>query len=189
MARNENNLLSVPYNNEEEVEHDYLSTLPLGYRFCPTASEIIVYYLMPKIETGTNHPKWRLYEVNFYDYHPDQLAERYWPFEKKWYFFTPRTRMNPNGDRPNRRTGDFGYWKTTQKDTTVYMYDDASGLEVGKKRCLVYYDASNKKSQWLMHEYTTIDPNIPVGSREDKMKLTDWVLCEIYKKETDGSKQ
>ncbi|GJS95222.1 NAC domain-containing protein [Tanacetum coccineum] len=97
--------------------------------------------------------------------------------------------MNPNGDRPNRRTGDFGYWKTTQKDTTVYMYDDASGLEVGKKRCLVYYDASNKKSQWLMHEYTTIDPNIPVGSREDKMKLTDWVLCEIYKKETDDSKQ
>ncbi|GKB00790.1 NAC domain-containing protein [Tanacetum coccineum] len=189
MARNENNLLSVPYNNEEEVEHDYLSTLPLGYRFCPTASEIIVYYLMPKIETGTNHPKWRLYEVNFYDYHPDQLAERYWPFEKKWYFFTPRTRMTPNGDRPNRRTGDFGYWKTTQKDTTVYMYDDVNGLEVGKKRCLVYYDASNKKSQWLMHEYTTIDPNIPVGSREDKMKLTDWVLCEIYKKETDGSKQ
>ncbi|GKD90734.1 RNA-directed DNA polymerase, eukaryota, reverse transcriptase zinc-binding domain protein, partial [Tanacetum coccineum] len=79
--------------------------------------------------------------------------------------------MNPNGDRPNRRTGDFGYWKTTQKDTTVYMYDDASGLEVGKKRGLVYYDASNKKSQWLMHEYTTIDPNIPVGSREDKMKV------------------
>ncbi|GKA74578.1 NAC domain-containing protein [Tanacetum coccineum] len=171
MARNENNLLSVPYNNEEEVEHDYLSTLPVGYRFCPTASEIIVYFLMPKIKTGTNHPKWRLYEVNFYDYHPDQLADRYWPFEKKWYFFTPRTRMTPNGDRPNRRTGDFGYWKTTQKDTTVYMYDDANGLEVGKKRCLVYYDASNKKSQWLMHEYTTIDPNIPVGSREDKMKV------------------
>nr|GEV38493.1 hypothetical protein [Tanacetum cinerariifolium] len=173
MARNENNLLSVPYNNEDEEEHDYLSTLPLGYRFCPTASEIIVYYLMPKIETGTKHP----------------TSQRYWAFEKKWYFFTPRTRMTPNGDRPNRRTGDFGYWKTTHKDTTVYMCDDGSGPEVGKKRCLVYYDASNKKSQWLMHEYTTIDPNIPVGSREDKMKLTHWVLCEIYQKETDDSKQ
>nr|GFB95556.1 NAC domain-containing protein [Tanacetum cinerariifolium] len=51
--------------------------------------------------------------------------------------------MNPNGDRPNRRTRDFGYWKTTQKDSMVC--DDASGLEVGKRRCLVYYDASNKK--------------------------------------------
>nr|GFA93546.1 NAC domain-containing protein [Tanacetum cinerariifolium] len=74
MARNENNLLSVPRNNEEEVKHDYLSTLPLGYRFCPTASEIIVYYLMTKIKTGTKHPGLRLYEVNFYNYHPDQLA-------------------------------------------------------------------------------------------------------------------
>nr|GEY19205.1 NAC domain-containing protein [Tanacetum cinerariifolium] len=62
MARNENNLLSVPYINEEEVDHDYLPTLPLGYWFCPTASDIIVYFLMPKIKTGTNHPKWRLYE-------------------------------------------------------------------------------------------------------------------------------
>nr|GFB81679.1 NAC domain-containing protein [Tanacetum cinerariifolium] len=43
----------------------------------------------------------------------------------------------------------------TQKDSTVC--DDASGLEVGKRRCLVYYDSSNKKSQWLMHEDTTID--------------------------------
>nr|GEX40552.1 NAC domain-containing protein [Tanacetum cinerariifolium] len=63
--------------------------------------------------------------------------------------------MNPNGDRPNRRTRDFGYWKTTQKDSTVC--NDVSGLEVGKRSCLVYYDASNKKSQWLMHEDTTID--------------------------------
>nr|GFA19389.1 putative NAC domain-containing protein [Tanacetum cinerariifolium] len=63
--------------------------------------------------------------------------------------------MNHNGDRPNRRTRDFGYWKTTQKDSTVC--DDASGLEVGKRRCLVYYDASNKKSQWLRQEDTTID--------------------------------
>nr|GFA99568.1 putative NAC domain-containing protein [Tanacetum cinerariifolium] len=67
--------------------------------------------------------------------------------------------MTPNGDRLNRRTRDFGYWKTTQKDSM--MCDDASGLEVGNRRCLVYYDASNKKSQWLMPEYTTIDPNIP----------------------------
>nr|GEX79981.1 hypothetical protein [Tanacetum cinerariifolium] len=78
--------------------------------------------------------------------------------------------MNPNGDRPNRRTRDFRYWKTTQKDSTVC--DDASGLEVRKRRCLVYYDASNKKSQWLMHKDTTND-----------RKLSDWVLAKIYKKD------
>ena len=73
MARNQN-LLTVSYNNEEEVEPDYLSTLPLGYRFCPTDSEIIVNYLKPKIETGKKHTEWRLYDINFYDHHPDQLA-------------------------------------------------------------------------------------------------------------------
>lgn len=108
------------------------------------------------------------------------ITEVYWPFENKWYFFTPRTRTAPNGDRPNRQTKDFGYWKTTQKDSTVR--DVASGLEVGKKRSLVYYDASDKKSpsdkksQWLMHEYTTMDPNIPVGSIEDKMKVYSILL-------------
>nr|GFA40928.1 NAC domain-containing protein [Tanacetum cinerariifolium] len=45
--------------------------------------------------------------------------------------------MTTNGDRLNRRTRDFGYWKMTQKDSM----------------------------------------------------LTDWVLFEIYKKETDDSKQ
>ena len=83
-------------------------------------------------------------------------------------------RTTPNADRPNRKTKDFGYWRTTQKDSTVL--DDASGLEVGKKRCLAYYDASDKKSQWLMHEYTTMNPNIPVGSIEDKMKVYSILL-------------
>nr|GFA46954.1 NAC domain-containing protein [Tanacetum cinerariifolium] len=77
--------------------------------------------------------------------------------------------MTTNGDRPNRRTRDFGYWKTTQKDFMVC--DDASGLEVRKRRCLVYYDASNKKSQWLMHEYTTIDPNIPTETDNSKQEV------------------
>ncbi|GJT39039.1 NAC domain-containing protein [Tanacetum coccineum] len=58
-------------------------------------------------------------------------------------------------------------------------------MQVTRSRNGHYKEKGNR----LMHEYTTIDPNIPVGSREDKMKLADWVLCEIYKKETDDSKQ
>nr|GFA40568.1 NAC domain-containing protein [Tanacetum cinerariifolium]GFA40575.1 NAC domain-containing protein [Tanacetum cinerariifolium] len=133
MARNE--MLSAQYNNEEEVEHDYLSTLPLGYRilmhhqgssyqtsastlvyqqqlhstyqdnhsdesnednfsynyeevlkldyddslnpgyhFSPTDSEIIVYYLQRKIETGEQHPECWYYIADFYGDTPDNLA-------------------------------------------------------------------------------------------------------------------
>nr|GFA84133.1 hypothetical protein [Tanacetum cinerariifolium] len=53
--------------------------------------------------------------------------------------------------------------------------DDASGLEVGKRRCLVYCDVINKKSQWLMHEDTTIDLNIPA----DNFSYNYKEVCEL----------
>ncbi|GKE28170.1 NAC domain-containing protein [Tanacetum coccineum] len=62
----------IRFNNQEE--HDYADTLEPGYRFCPTDSELIVYYLKPKIETGKQHPRCRYYEVNIYDSSPDELT-------------------------------------------------------------------------------------------------------------------
>lgn len=58
----------VPY-----VQSDYEDMLEPGYRFRPTDSEIIVYYLKQKIETG-EHPECRLHQVNIYNYNPDELA-------------------------------------------------------------------------------------------------------------------
>ncbi|KAJ0793601.1 putative transcription factor NAM family [Helianthus annuus] len=175
----------VPYAHQEQP--DYVDNLLPSYRFCPTDSELILYYLKPKIETG-EHPKCRIYEVNLYSHSPEELTNQYRPCDDKWYFFTPRERKYEKGKVPNRRTGDFGYWKTTQKYTSVYHHYSATEPRVvGTRRSLDYRDEKGCKTAWLMQEYATNHPNLPIGSGQDGNKvLTDWVLCKIYKKKSSN---
>nr|GEW40778.1 NAC domain-containing protein [Tanacetum cinerariifolium] len=65
---------NISYNYEEVLELDYADSLNLGYRFSPTDSEIIVYYLQRKIKTGEQHPECRYYIADFYGDTPDNLA-------------------------------------------------------------------------------------------------------------------
>ncbi|GKA30257.1 NAC domain-containing protein [Tanacetum coccineum] len=174
----------MAYSNQEQ--HDYADSLEPGYRFCPTDVELIVYYLKPKIDTGIRHPNMRYYEVNIYECGPDELTAKpeYRSCENKWYFLTPRERKHPNGNRPNRKTKNGGTWKASQKAKPQF---DNMKRVVGSKTCLSYIDEKFNKTAWLMQEYTTDNPNIPIGSheqKEDGNKLTGWVLCKIYKKET-----
>ncbi|XP_071701955.1 uncharacterized protein [Rutidosis leptorrhynchoides] len=169
--------------NNNQVEGDFIDDSPPGCRFRPTDSELIIYYLKPKIETGTKHPGFRLYEVNLYNYTPDHLSStsQFRDYDGTWYFLTPLVRKYPNGKRPERRIkgengGHVGYWKASQACTTVY--DDADRRKVvGNKRNFTYYNKQNKKTEWQMYEYTIDDTNLPIGNK----LLTPWVLCKIYK--------
>ena len=75
----ESNEDDLGFTEEEarEVVNDYADSLKPGYRFCPTDSEIIVYYSQPKIETGEQHPKCRYWTADFYGDTPDNLAGKY----------------------------------------------------------------------------------------------------------------
>ncbi|PWA51302.1 NAC domain-containing protein [Artemisia annua] len=121
----------------ELLNDDYADSLKPGYCFCPTDSEIIVYYLQPKIETGEQHPKCWYYTDDFYGDTLDNLAANHRHCENKWYFLTPRDRKYPNGTRPNRRIKNFGFWKASTKD--IEICDDVTGEIVGR-RSLAYYD-------------------------------------------------
>ncbi|PWA89710.1 NAC domain-containing protein [Artemisia annua] len=157
----------IRYNNQEE--HDYADTLEPGYRFCPTDPELIVYYLKPKIETGKRHPNCRYYEVNIYDCSPDELTAKpeYRSCENKWYFLTWMERKHPNGSRPNRQTRNGGRWKASQARAAV---KDVTNRVVGSRLSLDYFDEKKRKTPWLMHEYTTKNPNI---SKESQKHNTD----------------
>ncbi|KAI3715803.1 hypothetical protein L6452_22790 [Arctium lappa] len=147
------NQYMVPYDSNQLADGDYAVKLHPGYKFIPSDSDLIVHYLKPKIETGT-HPPCRLHEVYLYDHHPQQLAERKYP----------------RGSRPNRSTKEFGTWKATQKYTIVYDDNNRKQM-VGYKTNLAFYDDKGDKTPWLMHEYTTDDPNLPIGSGQNGNKV------------------
>lgn len=89
---------------------------------------------------------------------------------ERWYFFTPRDRKYPNGNRPNRTAGD-GFWKASARDHSITMDDNET---IGYKKSLAYHEGKPKngvKTNWLMKEY-----------RLSKTELDMWVVCEIYKK-------
>ncbi|KAM0054336.1 putative transcription factor NAM family [Helianthus debilis subsp. tardiflorus] len=172
----------VPYAHQEQP--DYVDNLLPGYRFCPTDSELILYYLKPKIQTG-ERPKCRIYEVNLYSHSPEELTNQYRPCDDKWYFFTPRERKYEKGKVPNRRTGNFGYWKATQKYTYVYHRYSATGPRVvGTRRSLDYRDEKGCKTAWLMQEYATNHPNLPIGSGQGGNK----VCYELFSIEPNQTK-
>ena len=110
--------------------------------------------------------------------------------EQEWYFFSPRDRKYPNGARPNRAATS-GYWKATGTDKPVLT--SGGTQKVGVKKALVFYGGKPPKgikTNWIMHEYRLADNKtnnkppgcIDLGNRKNSLRLDDWVLCRIYKK-------
>lgn len=71
--------------------------------------------------------------------------------EKDCYFFTPRDRRYPNGERPSRAAG-IGYWKASGADKII----SNDKVVFGYRKSLVFYIGKSPKgvkTNWLMHEY------------------------------------
>ncbi|KAJ8543812.1 hypothetical protein K7X08_025430 [Anisodus acutangulus] len=98
---------------------------------------------------------------------------------KEWYFFTPRNRKYPNGDRPNRAAGT-GYWKATGADKPIKH----NNVKVGFRKALVFYEGKppkGDKTNWIMHEFR-VNESRRLKTHATDMRLDDWVLCRIYEK-------
>ncbi|XP_068639864.1 NAC domain-containing protein 72-like [Aristolochia californica] len=159
------------------MEADPISqlSLPPGFRFFPTDEELLVHYLCRKA-AGHHFSLQLIGELDLYKFDPWVLPGKALFGEKEWYFFTPRDRKYPNGSRPNRVAGS-GYWKATGTDKVI----TAQGRKVGIKKALVFYVGKapkGNKTNWIMHEYRLGDSTRKKGS----IRLDDWVLCRIYKK-------
>ena len=164
-------------------ETDPLSqlSLPPGFRFYPTDEELLVQYLCRKV-AGQEFSLEIIGEIDLYKFDPWVLPSKAIFGEKEWYFFSPRDRKYPNGSRPNRVAGS-GYWKATGTDKVI----TTEGRKVGIKKALVFYVGKapkGTKTNWIMHEYRLLENSRKNGSS----KLDDWVLCRIYKKNSNSSK-
>ncbi|GAV75067.1 NAM domain-containing protein, partial [Cephalotus follicularis] len=121
-------------------------------------------------------------DVDLYKYDPENLAEKYKHCgENEWYFFTPRDRKYPNGSRPSRGVYlGSGFWKATGADRPVKH----NGVEVGKRKALVYFKGKppkGEKTDWIMHEYR-LNHHPHYQRNVASMRLDECVLCRIYKK-------
>ncbi|XP_034689207.1 NAC domain-containing protein 18-like [Vitis riparia] len=178
----------VQNNRSEGRELFDLNSLPPGYRFNPTDAETIVYYLRKKVDHQPLPPN-KIIEVNLYAYDPEELAARYEPCgNDEWFYFTPRDRKYPNGQRPNRSITN-GHWKATGADKEIKFED----RKVGYRKSLVFYRGSPRdgvKTNWMMHEFRVAEPpKPPRRSGVNDMRLDDCVLCKIYRKEERISKR
>lgn len=162
--------------------------LPPGFRFHPTDEELVVHYLKKKASSAPL-PVSIIAEVDLYKFDPWELPAKATFGEQEWYFFSPRDRKYPNGARPNRAATS-GYWKATGTDKPVMS--SGSTQKVGVKKALVFYGGKPPKgikTNWIMHEYRLTDnkvsnkpPGCDLGNKKNSLRLDDWVLCRIYKK-------
>ncbi|KAL0305768.1 UNVERIFIED_CONTAM: NAC transcription factor 56 [Sesamum radiatum] len=168
--------------------------LPPGFRFHPTDEELVVHYLKKKAASAPL-PVAIIAEVDLYKYDPWELPSKASFGEQEWYFFSPRERKYPNGERPNRAATS-GYWKATGTDKPILT---ANGTQkIGVKKALVFYGGKPPKgikSNWIMHEYRLVDKNSsankPPGialTKKGSLRLDDWVLCRIFKKGNPSSR-
>ncbi|XP_058107739.1 NAC domain-containing protein 2-like [Magnolia sinica] len=160
-------------------------SLPPGFRFHPTDEELILHYLKNKT-TSTPCPVSIIAEVDIYKFNPWDLPAKAAFGDKEWYFFTPRDRKYPNGARPNRAAA-CGYWKATGTDKPISK-TTAGKENIGVKKALVFYKGrppKGIKTNWIMHEYRLAEVENhykPMKLKDSSMRLDDWVLCRIYRK-------
>ncbi|WOG82949.1 hypothetical protein DCAR_0102121 [Daucus carota subsp. sativus] len=169
---------AVRINEKNDIE-----CLP-GYRFNPFDHELLVHYLWRKVRNQPL-PHNKIAEIELYKYNPEDITQvEQGLVDKEWYFFTPRDRKYKNGLRPNRAAGN-GYWKATGADKDV----TCKGVIVGHRKALVFYNGKapkGDKTNWIMHEFRVKEEQKEqqrIRTSDNDMRLDDWVLCRIYKKD------
>ncbi|XWS73729.1 hypothetical protein CRYUN_Cryun02cG0153500 [Craigia yunnanensis] len=154
---------------------------PPGFRFHPSDEELIIHYLQNKV-TSRPLPASVIAEIDLYKYNPWELPKKALSGEDEWYFFSPRDRKYPNGERPNRAAAS-GYWKATGTDKPILTSSESKNI--GVKKALVFYTVrppKGIKTEWIMNEYRLLDRMIKPSRLQGSMRLDDWVLCRVRRK-------
>jgi len=92
--------------------------------------------------------------------------------EGEGYFFSLR-RAPATGRGGRRRRAGSGYWKTTGKETPVFLhYGGRRQLLVGVKTALTFHrsepSSSSSRTGWVMHEYRLAVPGGPAVAEQRK---------------------
>lgn len=152
-----------------------------GYRFHPTAVELIEYFLKRKVQ-GKKFPEDTIAELDLYKYAPWDLPDMSTlkSGDLEWFFFCARGKKYLTGGRMNRAT-EVGYWKTTGKDRAV----EHDKRVVGMIKTLVFHTGKAPKgdrTDWVMHEYRLVDKELA----DKGVPQDSYVICKVFQKEGLG---
>ncbi|CAL9211942.1 unnamed protein product [Musa hybrid cultivar] len=125
-----------------------IDLVPSGYRFLPTAEELLVDYLANWV-AGAPLPGRAVAFADVYGTEPWNLlgSDR-----QEGYFFAERKPKNSGGSRVDRKAGS-GSWTLYKKQETVKSMVGGREMVVGRKSCLSFNDGRRKNSGWTMYEF------------------------------------
>nr|UBT01623.1 NAC transcription factor 19 [Litchi chinensis] len=155
--------------------------LPVGCRFDPTDQQLILDYLLNKVN---NNPLPSPTAVIDCDVYGEGIAWRRLfeeSEEDSLYFFTKLKKKTGKGKRVDRVT-DCGTWKGQQRDKEIYTHGDQR-VHIGSKRSFSFVPKKGfqeNRGKWVMHEYRL------EGCLLDK-KNNFYVICRIKKKRSKRS--
>ncbi|KAJ9147541.1 hypothetical protein P3X46_029691 [Hevea brasiliensis] len=151
--------------------------LPCGFRFCPTDTQLLLFYLKKKILGLNDHidlvPTIDVYASN--PYHLPLSEFKYGQPNEYWYFYS------------NRRRGKIltvdGYYYLSSRRTIF----DGKEL-IGFVRTLDFYHGRppcGTKSRWSIQEYRINPDKIKVNEDDHTMKekISKFVVCKIVHKQ------
>ncbi|XP_065002471.1 NAC domain-containing protein 91-like [Musa acuminata AAA Group] len=125
-----------------------IDLVPSGYRFLPTAEELLVDYLANWV-AGAPLPGRAVAFADVYGTEPWNLlgSDR-----QEGYFFAERKPKNSGGSRVDRKAGS-GSWTLYKKQETVKSMVGGREMVFGRKSCLSFNDGRRKNSGWTMYEF------------------------------------
>ncbi|CAL9189028.1 unnamed protein product [Musa hybrid cultivar] len=125
-----------------------IDLVPSGYRFLPTAEELLVDYLANWV-AGAPLPGHAVAFADVYGTEPWNLlgSDR-----QEGYFFAERKPKNSGGSRVDRKAGS-GSWTLYKKQETVKSMVGGREMVVGRKSCLSFNDGRRKNSGRTMYEF------------------------------------
>ncbi|CAD5184585.1 unnamed protein product [Musa acuminata subsp. malaccensis] len=122
--------------------------VPSGYRFVPTADELVVDYLANWV-AGKPLPGRAVAFADVYGTEPWNLlgSDR-----MEGYFFADRQPKASGGSRVERTAGT-GSWLLNRRQEPVKSIVDGREMVVGRRSYLTFKDGRRKNSGWVMYEY------------------------------------
>ncbi|XP_057805192.1 NAC domain-containing protein JA2L-like isoform X2 [Salvia miltiorrhiza] len=147
-----------------------------GFEFVPRDNEIILEYLMKKINNEALRCS-RIYTVQFYASTPDDLSQRFRASRDQWFFFTLRV--------VDRAVAGGGYWEPITSETHIMHNDE----RIGSRITLAYFAGKPQEStetDWLMQEFRVMNSST---TQQNSMRLDEWVVCKVCKRSGNAGRR